>query len=231
MAPFAPSQRAFERTDELRDNILYYYTIPSPPRCFLLLVDSSGCVWRSELCDQPPCVAALAQQYPGYHLEADAIPDEDAHNEEGNGRVARNGIAARHITVRLLLHYFNCPALPPNADDSAVESRNRMLDELVRAVPLHIPPSMYRYRDTWENLRRIPFGRAVSYDEFLRDLGNPDVVGKALQNNPFVGLLPSHRIVGRHPGLLGFASQIRDKQWLMQRERRVAQRVTPSQDY
>jgi AraC family transcriptional regulator of adaptative response/methylated-DNA-[protein]-cysteine methyltransferase len=57
----------------------------------------------------------------------------------------------------------------------------------------------------WEALLRIPLGRAVSYHDIARHLGQPTAsraVGSAVGRNPISFVVPCHRVL-RGDGSLG----------------------------
>jgi AraC family transcriptional regulator of adaptative response/methylated-DNA-[protein]-cysteine methyltransferase len=57
----------------------------------------------------------------------------------------------------------------------------------------------------WEALLRIPMGRAVSYQDIARHLGQPTAaraVGSAVGRNPISFVVPCHRVL-RGDGSLG----------------------------
>ncbi len=57
----------------------------------------------------------------------------------------------------------------------------------------------------WETLLKIPMGRAVSYNDIARHLGQPTAsraVGSAVGRNPISFVVPCHRVL-RGDGSLG----------------------------
>ena len=59
----------------------------------------------------------------------------------------------------------------------------------------------------WQELRRIPFGQAVSYGEIARRIGLPKAsraIGQANHRNPIPILIPCHRVIAAHGGLGGY---------------------------
>ncbi|SFM61990.1 methylated-DNA--[protein]-cysteine S-methyltransferase [Thermodesulforhabdus norvegica] len=60
-------------------------------------------------------------------------------------------------------------------------------------------------RDVWQALMRIPYGTTCTYGDVARSVGRPGAaraVGTACARNPFVIVVPCHRVV-RHDGSIG----------------------------
>ncbi len=60
----------------------------------------------------------------------------------------------------------------------------------------------------WRATREIPYGRRCSYGDVANVIGRPGAaraVGAALGRNPYVILVPCHRVVGASGALTGFA--------------------------
>lgn len=77
----------------------------------------------------------------------------------------------------------------------------------------------------WEVLRTIPFGTTISYGEQARRLGDPRkarAVGAANGRNPLAIIVPCHRVIGSDGRLVGFASGLDAKRWLLDHEWRSA---------
>jgi len=59
----------------------------------------------------------------------------------------------------------------------------------------------------WESLLKIPFGKAVTYSDLARDIGQPTAsraVGAAVGRNPISFVVPCHRAVGKSGALTGY---------------------------
>lgn len=71
-------------------------------------------------------------------------------------------------------------------------------------------------------LQKIPFGTSLTYRELATELGSPGAaraVGSACGRNPFILLIPCHRIVGA-AGLGGFSAGLELKKILLDFERK-----------
>jgi AraC family transcriptional regulator of adaptative response/methylated-DNA-[protein]-cysteine methyltransferase len=59
----------------------------------------------------------------------------------------------------------------------------------------------------WQSLLKIPFGKAVTYSDVARDIGQPSAsraVGAAIGANPISFVVPCHRAVGKSGALTGY---------------------------
>jgi AraC family transcriptional regulator of adaptative response/methylated-DNA-[protein]-cysteine methyltransferase len=67
--------------------------------------------------------------------------------------------------------------------------------------PLHLFVRGTNFQiQVWQALIRIPFGKAVSYEDIARHIGMPTAsraVGNAVGNNPIPFLIPCHRVIDR----------------------------------
>jgi len=69
----------------------------------------------------------------------------------------------------------------------------------------------------WRQLRRIPYGKTISYGEQARRMGNPKAsraVGGANGENP----IPCHRVIGADGRLTGFGGGLGKKKKLLDLE-------------
>ncbi len=70
----------------------------------------------------------------------------------------------------------------------------------------------------WRELRRIPYGRTISYGEQARRMGRPKAaraVGAANGRNPISIIVPCHRVVGADGSLTGFGGGLDVKKKLL----------------
>ncbi|MFA5111591.1 MAG: methylated-DNA--[protein]-cysteine S-methyltransferase [Desulfobaccales bacterium] len=73
----------------------------------------------------------------------------------------------------------------------------------------------------WQELRRIPRGKTISYGELARRVGNPRgsrAVGQANGTNPLPLIIPCHRVIAADGGLGGYSSGLDRKRWLLKHE-------------
>jgi methylated-DNA-[protein]-cysteine S-methyltransferase len=123
--------------------------------------------------------------------------------------------------------------LHENFDESDVtdnKSRNRdVMDQLSRyfngrlakftcSVDLIGTPFQVR---VWKELVRIPYGTTISYKQLAKRLGTSrgyQAVGRANASNPVPIIIPCHRVVGTDGSLVGYASGIKTKEFLLKLE-------------
>lgn len=70
----------------------------------------------------------------------------------------------------------------------------------------------------WRQLRRIPYGKTISYGEQARRMGRPNAgraVGAANAKNPISIIVPCHRVIGADGSLAGFGGGLEVKRALL----------------
>ena len=72
----------------------------------------------------------------------------------------------------------------------------------------------------YEIVKRIPSGRVSTYGEIARVMKTKGyrAVGNALNKNPYAPIVPCHRIVAKTGHLNGFASGLKDKARILEKE-------------
>jgi O-6-methylguanine DNA methyltransferase len=89
-----------------------------------------------------------------------------------------------------------------------------------KALPLDLQGSPFHLR-VWQELRNIPPGETVSYQQLARRLGNPKAaraVGQACGKNPIPLIVPCHRVIATNGTLGGYSSGLPRKRWLLEHE-------------
>jgi methylated-DNA-[protein]-cysteine S-methyltransferase len=87
-------------------------------------------------------------------------------------------------------------------------------------VPLAPRGSAFQ-REVWNELRRIPPGRTLTYGQLAAKIGRPKAiraVGAANARNPISIIVPCHRVVGSNGTLTGYAGGLERKEWLLRHE-------------
>ncbi|MGB3723140.1 MAG: trifunctional transcriptional activator/DNA repair protein Ada/methylated-DNA--[protein]-cysteine S-methyltransferase [Pacificimonas sp.] len=82
-------------------------------------------------------------------------------------------------------------------------------------------------KSVWAELVRIPLGETRSYRDLAEALGNPGAVravARANGANQLALLLPCHRVIGADGSLTGYAGGLWRKKWLLEHERRMAEK-------
>ena len=73
----------------------------------------------------------------------------------------------------------------------------------------------------WQELRKIPYGAAISYKELAARAGNPRAcraVGQANGCNPIPIIIPCHRVISADGSLGGYSSGLERKRRLLRHE-------------
>jgi methylated-DNA-[protein]-cysteine S-methyltransferase len=105
----------------------------------------------------------------------------------------------------------------------------RQLDEYFKGVRKRfslalLPQGTAFQRLVWQQLKRIPYGKAVSYGDVARAIGKPQAfraVGGANNKNPIGIIIPCHRVIGSDGKLVGYGSGVWRKEWLLNHEMRL----------
>lgn len=74
----------------------------------------------------------------------------------------------------------------------------------------------------WQALQEISYGETRTYGEIAEAVGNPKAaraVGMANNKNPIAILVPCHRVIGKNGKLLGYASGLDHKTFLLKLEK------------
>jgi methylated-DNA-[protein]-cysteine S-methyltransferase len=74
----------------------------------------------------------------------------------------------------------------------------------------------------WNALKKIPYGKTISYGELAAMIGNPKAcraVGMANHNNPIAIIIPCHRVIGHDGSLTGYGGGLELKQKLLELEK------------
>jgi methylated-DNA-[protein]-cysteine S-methyltransferase len=117
----------------------------------------------------------------------------------------------------------------PNDRDlpERVKEGIRQLDEYFRGARKRfslklLPQGTPFQKLVWQQLKRIPYGKVVSYGDVARAIGRPHAyraVGNANNKNPIGIIIPCHRVIGSDGKLVGYGSGIWRKEWLLKHEK------------
>lgn len=80
-------------------------------------------------------------------------------------------------------------------------------------------------KTVWEALQTIPYGETRSYKQIAEKTGNPKAaraVGMANNRNPIAIFIPCHRVIGADGSLVGYASGLSIKKYLLELEQKYA---------
>lgn len=88
-------------------------------------------------------------------------------------------------------------------------------------IPIRLEGTPFQ-KAVWQALLRIPYGETMTYGEIADRIGNPKAaraVGMANNRNPVAVFVPCHRVIGADGGLVGYASGLVIKRWLLDLEK------------
>ena len=117
------------------------------------------------------------------------------------------------------------PALKPPRTPFGKEVRDQLKDYFAKKrtnfdLQLDLQGTDFQ-KKVWNELRKIPYGRTVSYGHIAQRIGNPKAaraVGSANNKNPLWIIVPCHRVVGSKGKLTGYAGGLDMKAYLLQLE-------------
>ena len=144
------------------------------------------------------------------------------------GRGLRRLRFARNISGGRLVR--SLPALARRVELAGDEAAAQLADELARYfageadpfdTPLDLRGGTAFQRRVWRALRRVPFGRTISYGGLAARVGSPRgarAVGQAVGANPIPILVPCHRVIRASGVLGGFSAGLPIKRWLLRHE-------------
>ncbi|TDJ05452.1 MAG: methylated-DNA--[protein]-cysteine S-methyltransferase [Deltaproteobacteria bacterium] len=88
------------------------------------------------------------------------------------------------------------------------------------SIPVKMEGTPFQQK-VWQELQRIPHGKTLSYGELAKKIGNPKAsraVGMANNRNKVSVIVPCHRVIGGDGKLVGYASGLSYKEWLLDHE-------------
>ena len=103
-----------------------------------------------------------------------------------------------------------------------IDELNRYFDR--RLVKFHSrldPVGTEFQRRVWVELKKIRYGKTISYKELAKRVGVQrgfQAVGKANGSNPLPIVVPCHRVIGSNSRLIGYAAGLKTKEFLLRLE-------------
>lgn len=91
-------------------------------------------------------------------------------------------------------------------------------------LPTDVQGTAFRRR-VWEELRKIPYGKTMTYTEVAKRIGKPKAiraVARACATNPVSVVVPCHRVVRQDGSLAGYRWGLERKQALLEKETEMA---------
>ena len=108
-----------------------------------------------------------------------------------------------------------------------IKETKRQLDEYFAGkrkefdIPTRLEGTEFQKR-VWEELRKIPYGKTVTYKDIAEAVGCPKgfrAVGLANTRNPISIIYPCHRVIGSNGSLTGYGGGLDVKEKLLELER------------
>ncbi len=88
-------------------------------------------------------------------------------------------------------------------------------------LPLHKKGTLFQ-KQVWKELQNICYGNTLSYLKVAHNIKKTRAqraVGSACNKNPFLIIIPCHRVLKSDQSLGGFAVGIKAKKWLLEHEK------------
>ena len=132
-----------------------------------------------------------------------------------------------------MIRYMCCDS--PIGKLVVCEESDRLVAIRLNEIPIGAVPeetsvgkeacSQFRQR-VWQVLLDIPYGETRTYAQVAEAVGSPKAVraaGGACHDNPWLIVVPCHRVVGSSGQLTGYAAGLEAKRFLLEYETRNAQ--------
>ncbi len=119
---------------------------------------------------------------------------------------------------------------PTNLTDTVADQLNLYFEGKLSQfdIPLKINGTVFQ-RKVWKALTDIPYGQTRSYKDIANMIGQPNAsraVGMANNKNPFLIVIPCHRVVGSDGSLTGYAAGLDIKIRLLEIEKEGSKEFT-----
>jgi O-6-methylguanine DNA methyltransferase len=132
---------------------------------------------------------------------------------------ASEGIVSVTFVKRRLRNDRNLP----ECVKEGIRQLNEYFTGLRKSFSLKLLPQGTPFQKlVWQRLKKIPYGKLVSYGDVARAVGKPNAyraVGNANNKNPIVIIIPCHRVIGSGGDLVGYGSGLWRKEWLLNHEK------------
>jgi len=92
------------------------------------------------------------------------------------------------------------------------------------SLPLITPGTDFQTA-VWNNLKKIPYGKTISYLQLAKSIKNPGAaraVAAANGSNRIAIIIPCHRVIGSDGDLVGYAGGLEKKKWLIEHEKKYS---------
>lgn len=130
------------------------------------------------------------------------------------------------------LQFCDNPGPEPKKVPACLRLAGQQLEEYFQGrrldfdLPLNLHGTAFQ-NEVWEALGKVPCGSTASYGDIARAIGRPKssrAVGAANHLNPVAIIVPCHRIIGGDGRLTGYGGGLWRKQWLLDHEKKSADR-------
>lgn len=146
-----------------------------------------------------------------------------ASTQKGVCKISIPGHSKKDFIEWLHKHFNSVDMIESAAKNKKViDQLNRYFDrKLARfKIRLHLVGTDFQ-KNVWRELRKIKYGRTISYKELSNHVGKPgayQAVGRANGENPIPIIIPCHRVIGHNKDLRGYAAGIKTKEFLLRLE-------------
>jgi methylated-DNA-[protein]-cysteine S-methyltransferase len=101
------------------------------------------------------------------------------------------------------------------------------------SLPLSIEKKSFT-DSVWQAMKEVPYGNILTYRGLAHAAGKPAAVravGSACRKNPFIIVIPCHRIIPSSFELGNYAGGIERKEWLQNHEERISTQLWTNDIY
>jgi methylated-DNA-[protein]-cysteine S-methyltransferase len=165
----------------------------------------------------------------------EAICWEDADSPLGSFLLAGDGRTVVRVSLPGQWAKEEVPVTWTYAPGSMAPATHQLaayFDGTRRDFDLDFAPSGTPFQlGVWRALRDIPYGTTATYRDVASAIGNPKstrAVGMANNRNPIALLIPCHRVIGADGSLTGYGGGLEMKAWLLDHERTIFARSSPT---
>ncbi len=138
------------------------------------------------------------------------------------GRLLIEGTRASVTTIRIVP-----PDAPVGKSCALLNLARKQLREYFQGrratfeFPLDFSLGTSFQREVWKQIACIGYGDTTTYSDIAHRLNRPSAqraVGRAVGSNPFIVVVPCHRVLGAGGKLTGYSGGLKAKEWLLKHE-------------
>ncbi len=122
-----------------------------------------------------------------------------------------------------------------NGESISSERKNRIINAAVSQLDQYFKGERTKFdlkialqgsnfkKSVLQECSRIPYGHTISYSCLAQRANRPEsarAVGQILKRNPYVIIIPCHRVIGKNGNLTGFSCGLWRKEYLIGMERK-----------